>query len=66
MAGARPGDNLIYDFPLVLAPLPLSSLLTLIAMVLLSRLLNYANIIVLLLGVGLSFNICFVMNWRTG
>ena len=35
---------------------------------LLPLLLNYANIIALplLLGVGVSFNIYFVMNWRAG
>ena len=42
--------------------------MTVIAMVLLPLPLNYANIIVLplLLGVGVSFNIYFVMNWRAG
>src|SRR5262249_25189113 len=36
--------------------------------VLVGVLLNYANIIALplLLGVGVSFNIYFVMNWRSG
>jgi predicted RND superfamily exporter protein len=28
--------------------------------------LNFANIIALLLGVGVSFNVYFVMNWRMG
>jgi predicted RND superfamily exporter protein len=56
------------DVALVLAPLLLSALMTAIAMVLLPLPLNYANIIVLplLLGVGVSFNIYFVMNWRAG
>jgi uncharacterized protein len=56
------------DMSLVLAPLLLSSLLTVIVMVLLPLPLNYANIIALplLLGVGVSFNIYFVMNWRAG
>jgi len=56
------------DVLLVLAPLTLSSLLTLLAAVLLPLPLNYANIIALplLLGVGVSFNIYFVMNWRAG
>jgi uncharacterized protein len=56
------------DVALVLAPLLLSALMTVIAMVLLPLPLNYANIIVLplLLGVGVSFNIYFVMNWRAG
>ena len=56
------------DVLLVLAPLTLSSLLTLLVAVLLPLPLNYANIIALplLLGVGVSFNIYFVMNWRAG
>ena len=56
------------DVSLVLAPLLLSSLLTVVVMVLLPLLLNYANIIALplLLGVGVSFNVYFVMNWRAG
>jgi hopanoid biosynthesis associated RND transporter like protein HpnN len=53
---------------LVLAPLILSALLTLLAAVLLPLPLNFANIIALplLLGIGVSFNIYFVMNWRAG
>ena len=56
------------DVLLVLAPLVLSSLMTVVIIVLLPLLLNYANIIALplLLGVGVSFNIYFVMNWRAG
>jgi len=56
------------DAALVLAPLLLSAALTVLVMVLLPLRLNYANIIALplLLGVGVSFNIYFVMNWRTG
>jgi uncharacterized protein len=56
------------DVSLVLAPLVLSSLMTVVVIVLASLLLNYANIIALplLLGVGVSFNIYFVMNWRAG
>ncbi len=56
------------DVSLVLAPLLLSSLLTVIVIVSLALPLNYANIIALplLLGVGVSFNIYFVMNWRAG
>jgi uncharacterized protein len=56
------------DVSLVLAPLLLSSLMTVIVMVLAPLPLNYANIIALplLLGVGVSFNIYFVMNWRAG
>jgi uncharacterized protein len=58
----------LVDMALVLAPLLLSALLTVIVMVLLPLPLNYANIIALplLLGVGVSFNIYFAMNWRAG
>jgi uncharacterized protein len=58
----------ILDVALVLAPLILSALLTLFVAVLLPLPLNFANIIALplLLGVGVSFNIYFVMNWRAG
>jgi len=56
------------DVALVLAPLLLSALMTVIVVVLRPMPLNFANIIALplLLGVGVSFNIYFVMNWRTG
>jgi len=56
------------EMALVLAPLLLSALLTLLVAVLLPMPLNFANIIALplLLGVGVSFNIYFVMNWRAG
>jgi hypothetical protein len=56
------------DAMLVLAPLLLSATLAVLVMVLLPLPLNYANIIALplLLGVGVSFNIYFVMNWRAG
>jgi hopanoid biosynthesis associated RND transporter like protein HpnN len=58
----------IRDAALALAPLLLSAMLTLLVMVMLPLPLNYANIIALplLLGVGVSFNIYFVMNWRDG
>jgi hopanoid biosynthesis associated RND transporter like protein HpnN len=58
----------VLDVALVLASLLLSSLLTVCAAVLLPLPLNFANIIALplLLGVGVSFNIYFVMNWRAG
>ncbi len=58
----------LLDVALVLAPLLLSTLLTVIAAVLLPLPLNFANIIALplLLGVGVSFNVYFVMNWRAG
>ena len=56
------------DVALVLAPLLLSALLTLLVAVAVPLPLNFANIIALplLLGVGVSFNIYFVMNWRAG
>jgi hopanoid biosynthesis associated RND transporter like protein HpnN len=56
------------DVLLVAAPLVLSALLTLYVAVLLSLPLNFANIIALplLLGVGVSFNVYFIMNWRSG
>ena len=56
------------DLLLVLAPLLLSALLTALFSVLLGLDFNFANIIALplLLGVGVSFNIYFVMNWRAG
>ncbi len=56
------------DLALVLAPLLISALLTVVVVVLTGTPLNFANIIALplLLGVGVSFNIYFVMNWRAG
>ncbi len=58
----------VLDVALVLAPLLLSGLLTVVVSALAPLPLNYANIIALplLLGVGVSFNIYFVMNWRAG
>lgn len=58
----------ILDVSMVMAPLLLSALLTLLVAVALPLPLNFANIIALplLLGVGVSFNIYFVMNWRAG
>ena len=58
----------LLDTALVLAPLLLSALLTVIVAVALPLPLNFANIIALplLLGVGVSFNVYFVMNWRAG
>jgi len=58
----------VLDVALVLAPLLLSGLLTVVVVTSASLPLNYANIIALplLLGVGVSFNIYFVMNWRAG
>ncbi len=56
------------DVVLVMMPMLLSALLTVIVVVLTPMPLNFANIIALplLLGVGVSFNIYFVMNWRAG
>jgi predicted RND superfamily exporter protein len=56
------------DVALVLAPLILAGLLTLATGVLVGMPLNYANIIALplLLGIGVSFDIYFVMRWRAG
>jgi hopanoid biosynthesis associated RND transporter like protein HpnN len=58
----------VVDVALVMAPLLMAALLTVVAAVLLPLPLNFANIIALplLLGVGVSFNIYFVMNWRAG
>lgn len=58
----------IADVALVMAPLLLSALATVVVVVALRSPLNYANIIALplLLGVGVSFNVYFVMNWRAG
>ena len=56
------------DVALVMAPLLLAALLTVVVCMALPLELNFANIIALplLLGVGVSFNIYFVMNWRAG
>ncbi|GBQ23283.1 hypothetical protein AA0472_1044 [Acetobacter estunensis NRIC 0472] len=58
----------VLDMGLVLAPLLMSALMTVILIVCVPETLNFANIIALplLLGVGVSFNIYFVMNWRAG
>ena len=58
----------LLDVALVMVPLLLSACLTIVIAVLLPLPLNFANIIALplLLGVGVSFNIYFVMNWRAG
>jgi hypothetical protein len=58
----------LLDASLVLAPLLMSALMTVIIAVAMPLPLNFANIIALplLLGVGVSFNIYFVMNWRAG
>ncbi|MBI1776108.1 MAG: MMPL family transporter [Proteobacteria bacterium] len=56
------------DVLLVLAPLFLAGLLTMATGVLLDLPLNYANVITLplLLGIGVAFDVYFVLNWRAG
>jgi uncharacterized protein len=56
------------DVVLVLAPLALAGVLTLATGVLIGMSLNFANIITLplLLGIGVAFDIYFVMRWRNG
>jgi hypothetical protein len=56
------------DTALVLAPLLLAGLMSLITCVAIALPLNFANIIALplLLGIGVAFDIYFVMNWRAG
>ncbi len=58
----------IQDVLLVLAPLALASVLTVATCVLVGLQINFANVIALplLLGIGVSFAIYFVMNWRAG
>ncbi|CAI3953009.1 MMPL family transporter [Commensalibacter communis] len=58
----------VLDMVLVMIPLILSALMAIIVIVLIDQSLNFANIITLplFLGVGVSFNIYFVMNWREG
>jgi uncharacterized protein len=56
------------DVSLVLATLLMSALLTALLARMLGISINFANIIALplLLGVGVSFNVYFVMNWHNG
>jgi hopanoid biosynthesis associated RND transporter like protein HpnN len=56
------------DVGLVLLTLGMSALLTALLARAMGMAVNYANIIALplLLGVGVSFNVYFVMNWRAG
>ncbi|HZT51320.1 MAG TPA: MMPL family transporter, partial [Stellaceae bacterium] len=58
----------VRDVVMVLAPLALAGLMTLATGVLLDMPLNFANIITLplLLGIGVAFDIYFVMRWRSG
>ncbi len=58
----------IRDVMLTVAPILLTGLLTLATCVVIFQPLNFANIIAfpLLLGIGVAFNIYFVMAWRGG
>jgi len=58
----------LHDVLMTLAPLVLSGLLTLATCVVLGLPLNFANVIALplLLGIGVAFNIYFVVAWRHG
>jgi hopanoid biosynthesis associated RND transporter like protein HpnN len=58
----------VRDVLLTLAPLLLAGLLTLAATVVVRLPLNFANIIALplLFGIGVAFNVYFVMAWREG
>jgi hypothetical protein len=58
----------IRDVLLTLAPLLLSGLLTLATCVAIGLQLNFANVIALplLLGIGVAFDIYFVVAWRNG
>jgi len=58
----------VRDAALVMLPLVIGALLTVIACVVSGLAINYANIIALplLLGIGVAFNIYFVINWRHG
>ncbi len=58
----------VLDVAVVLSALLLAAMLTVVVCLALPLELNFANIIALplLLGVGVSFNIYFVMNWRAG
>jgi len=58
----------VHDVLMTLAPLVLAGLLTLATAVLLGLRLNFANVIALplLLGIGVAFNIYFVVAWRHG
>lgn len=58
----------IHDVLMALIPLLLAGLFTLATTVLVGMPINFANIIALplLLGIGVAFDIYFVMNWRAG
>jgi hypothetical protein len=56
------------DSALVILPLVMGALFTVIGLVLSGISINFANIIALplLLGIGVAFNIYYVVNWRAG
>ena len=58
----------VFDVLMTLLPLILTGLLTLATCVVIGQRLNFANIIALplLLGIGVAFNIYFVVAWRAG
>ncbi len=58
----------VHDVLVALIPLLLAALFTLATTVIIGMPLNFANIIALplLLGIGVAFDIYFVMNWRAG
>jgi len=58
----------IFDVLMTLLPLVLTGLLTLATCVVMGQKLNFANIIALplLMGIGVAFNIYFVVAWRAG
>lgn len=58
----------VLDSVLVVAPLVMGALCTVLAARLCGLSLNFANVIALplLLGIGVAFNIYFVVNWRNG
>ena len=58
----------VHDVVMALTPLLLAALFTLATTVIIGMPLNFANIIALplLLGIGVAFDIYFVMNWRAG
>jgi hopanoid biosynthesis associated RND transporter like protein HpnN len=58
----------LFDVLMTLLPLVLTGLLTLATCVVIGQRLNFANVIALplLLGIGVAFNIYFVVAWRAG
>ena len=58
----------VYDVAVTMLPVLLSGVLTLATCVLLGQPLNFANVIALplLIGIGVAFNIYFVLAWRAG